>query len=99
MLKSNLCNYNDSYTLEKGDVKITGNKAAPAAFKDCAPFTKCITEIDETVVDVVEHLDMAIPMYNLFENSSNYLKFYINQEQFVLQKDNLTRQNYVPRTS
>ena len=42
------------------------------AFKNCAPFTKCITKIDETTIDVAANLDLVMPMYNLIEYSSNY---------------------------
>ena len=38
-------------------------------FKTCAPFTKCITEIDGTTVDDAEGLDLVLPMYNLLEYS------------------------------
>ena len=37
MLRSNLCDNVDSYILAKGTMTITG------AFKNCAPFTKCIS--------------------------------------------------------
>ena len=42
------------------------------SFKNCAPFTKCITKIDGTAVDVAEYLDSVMSMYNLIEYSSNY---------------------------
>ena len=56
------------------------------AFKNCAPFTKCITKIDGTTVDDTEVLDLAMPMYNLTEYNSNYsettgsLWFYFKDE-------------------
>ena len=34
-----------------------------------APFTKCITKIDETIIDNAEDLDLVISMYNLVEFS------------------------------
>ena len=43
-----------------------------AAFKKCAPFTKCIPKINGTTIDDAEDLDLFIPMYNLIEYSSNY---------------------------
>ena len=42
------------------------------AFKNCAPFIKCITKIDGTIMDDAEDLDMVIPMHNLSEYSSSY---------------------------
>ena len=54
MLGSNLCDYADSYILVKGTITITGAGDDAAArqadernkgvtFKNCAPFTKCIS--------------------------------------------------------
>ena len=51
VLKSNLCDYNDAYILVRGDITISGsNIANEIAFKNCAPFTKCIAKIDETII-------------------------------------------------
>ena len=36
-------------------------------FKNCAPFTDCITEINNTQVDDTQKLDGAMPMHNLME--------------------------------
>ena len=44
MLRSNLCDYADSYILVNGRITITG--AGGATFKNCAPFTKCISRIN-----------------------------------------------------
>ena len=40
--------------------------------KKCAPFNKCITKIDGTIIDDVEDLDLVMSIYNLLEDSSNY---------------------------
>ena len=37
-----------------------------------APFEKCRTEINETFIDEAEHINIAMPMYNLIEYSDNY---------------------------
>ena len=42
------------------------------AFKNCGPFEKCRTEINETFVDDEEHINIAMPIYNLIEYSDNY---------------------------
>ena len=34
-----------------------------AAFKSCAPFTKCITKINGITIDNAENLDLVVPMY------------------------------------
>ena len=41
-------------------------------FKNCTPIKKCRTEINETFVDDAEHINIAMPMYNLIEYSDNY---------------------------
>ena len=42
-------------------------------FKNCAPFTSCITKINNTRVDYAEDIDKVIPMYNLTEYSNAIL--------------------------
>ena len=73
VLKSNLCDYNNAYILVRGDITIAGrNIVTDVAFKNCAPFTKCITKIDGTTVDEAQDLDLVTPMYNLIKYGSNY---------------------------
>ena len=43
-------------------------------FKNCAPFTDCISKINNTQVDNATDLNVVIPMYNLVEYSDNYSK-------------------------
>ena len=55
-LESNLCEYSDAYILVTGNINITGgSNNTKVAFENCAPFTKCRTEINETFVDEAEH--------------------------------------------
>ena len=85
MLKSNLCDYVDAYIFAKGRITITGaGDDAPArqldeknkgvTFKNCAPFTKCISRINNTDIDNAQDIDIVMPMYNLTEYSDNYSK-------------------------
>ena len=78
MLKSSLCDYSDAYILVKGRITIRGegdNVAArqaderdkDVAFKNCAPFTNCISEINNTQVGNAKDIDIVMPMYNLTE--------------------------------
>ena len=39
-----------------------GHQATQIAFKNCAPFTKCMTKIDGTTIDDAEDLDLVTPM-------------------------------------
>ena len=83
MLKSSLCDYSDAYTLVKGTIAVNNTAAAGAnannpdkkvIFKNCAPFTNCISEINNTQVDNAKDIDIVMPMYNLIEYSDNYAK-------------------------
>ena len=85
MLKSSLCDYSDGHILVKGKITITGAGADAAArqtderdkgvaFKNCAPFTSCISEINNTLIDNCKDIDIKMPMYNLIEYSDNYAK-------------------------
>ena len=71
ILKSNLCDYKDTYILVRGDITVVAAPTTQAAFKNCEPFIKCITKSDETTIDDPEDLDLVMPMYNLIEYSSN----------------------------
>ena len=43
-------------------------------FKNCAPFTDCISEINNTQVDNAKYVDAVIPVHNLIEYSDSYSK-------------------------
>ena len=51
MLNSNHCDYNDPYISVKGDITVI---TAQVSFKNCAPFTSCITKIEGTTIDDAE---------------------------------------------
>ena len=73
VIKSNLCDYSDAYILVTGDITATGGDAnTRVAFKNCAPFTKCITHINDEHVDNIDNFDIIMAMYNLIEYSDNY---------------------------
>ena len=73
VIKSNICDYSDAYILVTGDITAAGGDAnTKVACKHCAPFTKCVTHINNEHVDNADNLDIAMPMYNLIEYSDNY---------------------------
>ena len=85
MLRPNLCDYAEAYILVKGTITITGARDHDAAklldernkgviFKNCAPFTKYISRINNTDIDNAKDIDIVMPMYNLTEYSDNYSK-------------------------
>ena len=59
--------------LVTGNTNVTGgDNNTKVVFKNCAPFKKCRTEINETFVDDANFINIAMPMYNLIEYSDNY---------------------------
>ena len=78
MLRSDLCDYSDAYIVIKGKI-IVANPDNDAydkklAFKNNAPFTSCISKINNTLIDNAEDLHIVMPMYNLIEYSKKYRK-------------------------
>ena len=85
MLRTSLCDYSDGYILVSGTIIITGEGNDDAArrldeinkgviFKNCPPFTDCISEINNTQIDNAKDIDVVMPMYHLIEHSDNYSK-------------------------
>ena len=83
MLRSSWCDYSDAYIVFKGNITVNNTSGAGAAanntnkkviFKNCAPFTSCISEINNTQIDNTEYIDIVMPMYKLIEYSENYSK-------------------------
>ena len=83
MLSSSLCDYSDMHILVKGTITVVNTAAAGEAannadkiviFKDCAPFTSCISRINNTQIDDAQYIDIVMSMYNLIQYSDNYWK-------------------------
>ena len=83
MLRSSLCDYSDAYILVKGNISVNNTAGAGAdanninkkvIFKNCAPFTKCISKINNTQIDNAEYIYIVMPVYNFIEYSDNYSK-------------------------
>ena len=82
MLKSSLCDYSDAYIAVKRTITVPNNGRATApnnrnkeeVFKNCAPFTDCISEINNTQIDNAKVLDAVMNMYSLIEYSENYFQ-------------------------
>ena len=83
MLRSSLCDYSDAYILVKGNITVNNTATDGAAanntnkeviFKNCAPFTNCISKINNTDINNAKYIDIVMPMYNLIEYTDNYSK-------------------------
>ena len=80
MLRSILCDYGDVYILIKGNLIVNNTAEAGAAadntnkkvkFKNCAPFTNCISKINNAQIGDAEYIDIVMSMYNLIVYSDN----------------------------
>ena len=78
ILRSDLRDFNDAFTVTKGTITVSApnnaNKNKAVAFKNNAPFINCISKINGVKSDNAEGLDVVMPMYNLLEYSKNYKK-------------------------
>ena len=85
MLRSSLCDYADAYILVEEAITITGAGDDAAAkrlderskeeiFKNCTPFTKCMSEINNTGIDNAQDINIVMAMYDLIEYRNNYSK-------------------------
>ena len=82
MLKLSLCDYSDAYILVNRNITITGEKADNDAkradgrnkgvkFENCAYFTDCIIETNNTKADNAKDFDVVMLIYNLIEYINN----------------------------
>ena len=72
-MESVLCDYCDAYILVTGNLTATPNAAATqVVFKNCASFTDCRTEINDTFVDYSDFVTISMHIYNLIGYSDNY---------------------------
>ena len=94
-----MCDYSEAYILVSGTIRITGAGADHAAtqvdernkgvtFRNCAPFTNCISEINNTQIDNVKYTDVVMPLYDLIEYSNNYSKTLGSLSQYYRDESN-----------
>ena len=78
-----LCDSSDSYILVKGTIRAANtavayvnanNKNINVIFKNFAPFTDCMSEINNAQVDNAKDIDVVMLMYNLKGYCDNYFK-------------------------
>ena len=76
---------NEAYMLLKETITVVEQVAGAAAiaadknkkqvmFKNCAPFSDCISELNNTEVDNAQDLDVVISFYNVIKYSDNHTK-------------------------
>ena len=85
MIRSELCDYSDAYILVSGTITITGagddnnskrtdKRKKEVIFKNCTPFTNCISSINNIQIENAEYIDFVMPLCNLIKYSDNYSK-------------------------
>ena len=110
MIRSSLYDYSDAYIFVKGTTTVPNTAAAGAVvnntnkkvvFKNCAPFSSCITEINNTQVDYAKYINIVMSMYNLIEYSnvcsktSGSLWQYHRDEPAIDNNDNIVSLKYL----
>ena len=81
-ISSIFCDYSNAHIRVKGTITISNTEVAgekkqknkKITFENCAPFAKCIDEINNTEVDYAQDIDVVMSMYNLIEYSDVYSK-------------------------
>ena len=84
MLKSSLCDYSDVYILIKRAITAPSTDAAnnpnnvgkKMIFKNCAPFTDCISKINNTQIDNAKDIEVVISLHQLLEYTDSYSKLF-----------------------
>ena len=84
MLRSSLCDYSDACILVKGTITVAlvpppppakpNNHDKEVVFKNCAPFTDCISEVNNMQIENAKYTDVIMSMYNLIKYSDSYSK-------------------------
>ena len=104
IIRSGICHYNDVYILVKRTIIVLNIVAQGAAvnntnkkviFKNCAPFTSCITKIINTQVDYAKNIDIVMSMCNLIEYINAYSKTLGNFWQYHRDKPALDSNNNI----
>ena len=81
MLKSDLCDYGNTYTLVKDTITIApvpppaailNDNDVEIVFKNCARFTDCTKEVNNTQIGNAKSIDVVMPIFNLTEYRDNY---------------------------
>ena len=77
--------------LVTGDIAAAGENAnTNVVFKNCAPFTRRVTHINDEHVETAENLYIIMPMYNLLEYSGSYANYSGSLWQFKRDAQNMT---------
>ena len=74
VIKSYLCDYSDAYVLVTRNITASGDDTK-VAFKNCAPFKRCVTHINDEHVETAKNLDIIMPSDNYTDSSGSLWQF------------------------
>ena len=55
---SSLCDYSDAFILVTGNITVNAANDTDVTFKNCAPFSRCTTKINDVFVDEANHFTL-----------------------------------------
>ena len=68
-----MCDYSDAYILFNGTIAVTSMAAVAriiekkVIFRNCTPFTDCLSKINNTQLGNDKYIDVVMSMYDLME--------------------------------
>ena len=77
MLRLSFCDYSDAYIPVSGTITVAelvtdgGYNGIEEVFQNCAPFTDCASDINNTRIHNGKDNDVVMPVYNLIEYTDN----------------------------
>ena len=89
MSRSGACDYSDTYIVVKGTATVENTAAVNAApnnvdkkviLKNCAPFIKFISRINNAQIDDAHDIDVVMPIYNIIQKHLEFLWQYCRDE-------------------
>ena len=95
MLRSDLCDFNDSYIVVEGDITLEGDNYANKrnknlTFKNNAPFINCISKTNGEKIDNAEDLEVVMPIITylntvkMIEKQQEVCRIIIEMNQVIL---------------
>ena len=82
-----------TYSCNREITATGGDTNSRVAYRNCAPFTKCISLINVEHVDNADNLNIIMPMYNLIQYSDNYSDTSGSLWQFKRDEQNMNNGN------
>ena len=59
-------------------------KKKRVVFKNCALFTDCVCEINNTQIDNAKHIDVVMSMYSLIQYNNSYSETSVKLNQMII---------------